>query len=269
MSRARLVAPLWLILLPSLAGCAHELSRTEGVSITPCYRSGYGRHTTPGGALMQTGLRIPDVLREGNRGVRVISSVDLSRRYNIRTRVDRRARERTLSLQTRAFEQAFDLTIRRDKRMMRVDVLVLADARAVALTPSVSTGEPRFIRALPQRLCRHGLLDLMRDALRPYTPTQYTFQRQTMHDLARWLEDKRTVVTVDETGLDGCFDFQLLEDDKNDVTLLDGLRRLGFDLVPGERLVTAIYVDPAPGAEPNKQVRPLEDKQKVYVARRE
>jgi hypothetical protein len=71
-----------------------------------------------------------------------------------------------------------------------------------------------------------------------------------MVHLAAWLEEGSDKVVIDETKLPGAYDFILVEDPRNGITINESLEAIGLELCPAKRKVAGIYVDttglPAP-----------------------
>ena len=67
-----------------------------------------------------------------------------------------------------------------------------------------------------------------------------------MEVLAAWLDEIMHKIVIDETGLQGNYDFQLIEDPRMGTTIeaiKTNLAELGLELRPARRKVSAVYIE--------------------------
>lgn len=258
------------------AGCAPELSKTQGISIKRAYRQWGGQSVDEHGTFHQHTQRIPDVLQNMHRFERVVSTVDLSAQYDFAippaqpegTSAAGPAplkAEQALRLQMRAFDETFGLSVKIEVRKMPVYVLVRREDVPLALDICESPGHPRC-HTSPVFICCRNPIEVIVDAFRPYQPAVASFQSFSLSDLADWLERRYEVVVVNETELEGHYDFSLVQDVRNRITFRDSLRKLGLDLQETRRPVRAIYIDKKPDARPAVPLKELQDDFQVYPA---
>lgn len=253
---------LCFLLLQS--GCATEFSNIDGISIKKAAYKGRGRSRTSEGDFKYWGGNIQHILQNRNRSIRVISSVDLSRGYDVVFSSERHDELRAFEME--ALEQAFGVSAKKETREIPVSILVCSGSLPLKLTPSESQGKPH-VGTLPIQMCRHfyHIKDLLR-IFKPYEPTTHTFQYYAISDLAYWLEKRQKIIVLDETNLQGAFDFRLIEDKKKGITLIDSLRQLGLELKEGQRKIPAIYIDKLPSVESSVKLKRLSQGYQVYPA---
>ena len=227
-------------LLVLLTGCSPELSRTPGVSIKrPFYQGGgqWGSRESPHfqDSLSSLVARCvsPEAAWEGGR---IISLVDASRYYEVVVTAPESERGSRLA---EAFRTTFAIQAVRATRQIPVQVLVRSD-QALKLTPPTMPDSPRA-KTRPVWVCGD-----ISNLFRPYEPTTHTFMSFDMKNLAAWLEYRGSKVVLDETGLEGQYDFVLTEDRRKHINLEDSLLGLGLKLEPAIRNVEAVFVEPTP-----------------------
>ena len=175
---------LALLGLGAAGGCARELSASEGVSIKRAYHGHCSWYTDAQGRFRREGHTIADIVQLDSRGLYVISSVDISERYDFVISADRA--DKAQQVLQEALVATFGLSIERAVREMPAMVLVRSASRQMTLKASAGEGHPR-LRTSPVRMCRHGILDVLADAFGSQEPTRHTFEHYAMSDLAHWL----------------------------------------------------------------------------------
>jgi hypothetical protein len=221
-----------------LTGC--ELSQTPGVSIRPPFYQGGGQWGAEESWHLQDSLSSlaartlsPEAVWELGR---VISTVDASASYEIVLSVPRQERGSKLA---EAIRGTFGIQAVRATRQIPVKVLVRS-GQPLKLTPTTQPSSPKA-DTRPVWVCGD-----LGNLFRPYEPTVHTFSGFTMKDLAAWLEYRGSKVVLNETGLNGAYDFTLVEDGRKHITLDDSLHALGLTLEPGVRSADAVFVEPTP-----------------------
>lgn len=229
------------VLLMMCVGCQRELSVVHGVSVRPAEYQGWGQ--SPGlDELRLWGHTLSDL---GARSVspealmpedRVISFVDSSDRYDVSITANWQARG---ELCREMLRQTFGVCATRSSREIDVLVLVPIGGGPVALEATKVPKEPG-VKTWPIEICRWGLAALLPRARHRIT---HTFTSCDMETLAAWLEGGSDKVVLDETKLPGAFDFQLIDDSRNGITIQTSLASLGLELRPARRTVSAVFVD--------------------------
>jgi len=216
------------------------------------------------GNWVQDGQTIADILLNKNRHLRVVSTVDLSPRFDFT--IFAKDFDQSYALQMKAFDETFGLSVLEDARETPVYVLVRHQSMPVALKSSLGGQEGRVQYTGPIWVCHPGLSDLFP----PYQPSVWTFRSYGAADLAVYLERWTPIACdlgmdslhpsapiINETGLPGSYDFELVRDPKKGITLLESLRLVGLDLVPALRRVRAIYVDRKQGSKGVMDFKPV------------
>jgi len=253
-----------LLIVVFFTGCTTELSTIDGLSIKKAFHQWGGHGPASQGGFGYWDSNLQDILQNKNRTKRLVSSVDLSGRYDFVFSAE--LHNEVISLQTESLEQIFGISIEQEIREIPVLILTHIKSSSLKLTPSRSKNQPE-VRTLPSHMCWHfyRIGDLLK-IFQPYEPTTHTFQNYTTSDLVYWLEKYQKVVVVDETNLQGMFDFRLTEDSKKGVTLIDSLKRLGFELKQGRRPIAAIYIDKLSNVKPTIPLKELGQQYQVYPA---
>ena len=242
----KFVLPI-LILLTACGGCRPELSVVDGVSVRKAEYQGYGQSGVErlwGYTLSELAGRSVDA--DGSKN-RVISFLKSSQRYDVVITGDKKHYQ---ELWRATLERTFGVRATRDTREIDVLVLVAIHGRAVTLEPA--TFDKPDVKSWPVVFCRHGLAALFPPPKRRAT---HTFNAFTMDVLAAWLEGGRGNVILNETGLPGAYDFELIDDPHSGETVESSLAALGLELQPARRAVRAIYVEPTGRPVPHPVAR--------------
>lgn len=231
--------PFLLILFLFCTGC--ELSSVPGVSVRPAKYKGLGQgpgldglqlwgHTLAelGGRSLSSEAAMPED--------RVISFLDSNNRYDVLIMGDWHGHGEVCR---KMLKQTFGVCATRTTREIDVLVLVPIDERAAVLKIARKPGATG-IRTWPIETCRHGLEALLP---RPSRRITHTFTSCSMKTLAAWLDEESDRIVLDETNIHGVFDFQLIDDARNGITIPKSLAALGLELRPTRRAVSAIYVE--------------------------
>jgi hypothetical protein len=127
-----------------------------------------------------------------------------------------------------ALEKSFALRIRKVDEVVDVHVLRRGKDAELVLTPADPEESPSW-----------GTHD---------TPAGfgYSFRNSTMEDLAEVLQKYAETPVVNETGLDGAYDFQLAMDHWKPKTAWTGVEKLGLELVEAKREITVLRIEKAP-----------------------
>lgn len=242
--RIALAAPLLLI----ISACSPELSRTEGVSIKRCHHQSVASYQDKQGRYIEEDslasiLSIPQQ--------RVISTVDLSNRYDIASTplpVGKADEARQITL--RAVQDTFGFSVVSEKRQMPVLILAPAEAQPPKLVTAPPDESQHLEQTPPRFLCGHFPLYNLKLALQPYQPTRHTFRAYPIKTLAIMLEEEMRIPVLDETNLRDRYDFELVVDRKKGMTLADSLAQVGLQAKPARRDLEALYVNIDPDVTP-------------------
>jgi uncharacterized protein (TIGR03435 family) len=241
-----------------ISGCAKELSSAPDISIKKSYHSYGGWGGFFRGKITCERQTIPDFIqRNKNHSFRVISSVDLSQEYDIIIYAD--SYDDIMPKFLKSIEAIFGLSVQKETRRISVYVLMKSKASPLKIETSVSQDKDTKYSYWPVEMCKHLYqLDTYLDIFKPYEPTHHSFKNYTMADLAFWMEEQLHTAVVDETALEGLYNFELIEDSKKCISLLDSLSNLGFEVKEEVRPIEAIYVDRSPGIEPPVKLKDCE-----------
>jgi len=229
-----------VVLLAFCAGC--EYSVVDGVSVKSAQYGGTGQSGMAhlyGHTLTQWAERmVPDEPSEADKPRdRAISFLKSNKRYDVIIADYDARREDIERLWRDVLERSFGVRAVRDTREIDVLVLMVISGRAVALEPT--QGGKVDVKTYPPLMgCDHSLWP------QPPKRRTETFTACHMDTLAAWLEQSRDKVVLDETGLPGAYDFQLISDPRSGETIESSLESLGLELQPAKRAVRAIYIEP-------------------------
>lgn len=161
------------------------------------------------------------------RATRVVFEPSLAQdRFDIIARVPPRRRELLYPMLQQAVEAAFGVSVRRETR--QTDVWLI----------SASTGAPSQLKVSSS----HS--ELVR------SPGRLSATRAPLGALASQIEEETQRVTLDETGLEGWYDWTITFDPENTDSLVEAVRsQLGLNIAPASRPIDFLVVEPAADSE--------------------
>lgn len=276
--RGGLLGALLLAVVGLLSGCNPEFSTTEGVSIKKARHNYWAKpRLDNNGDWFTEGNSIADILHRKFPDKRIISSVDISGGYDLT--VSARNFDEAMSIQVRAIENTFALSILEETRVMPVQILVRSQSVPLRLRSAQSDAKPRH-EIIPPIVYKCGspllipdiAVWLVESVLRPKAssnePRREVYTNYSTSLIAYLLERGATgKIVVDETNLEGEYDFEVNCEREAFLTLEEAINHVGLKLKDAQRPVRAVYVDEDTDREALASLKPMRNKPQLYPVR--